>query len=123
MADEYSILKEGDAEILLRGNDVFYNKAQVFSISTSNSLQAPLKLVHFYREAHAMFDSMLSALSALSLSLYIYIICMAVHFIYYDVVYRRESRVISPISAFISCAYSLDLVILLDSFRFYRWIL
>ncbi|KAI5062041.1 hypothetical protein GOP47_0022580 [Adiantum capillus-veneris] len=28
-SSEYSILKEGRAEILLRGNDVFYNKAQI----------------------------------------------------------------------------------------------
>ena len=29
MEEGYSILREGDAEILMRGNDVFYNKAQV----------------------------------------------------------------------------------------------
>eukprot|EP00250_Pteridium_aquilinum_P020998 c25007_g2_i1 orf=528-2297(-) len=28
-SSEYSILKEGQAEILMRGNDVFYNKAQI----------------------------------------------------------------------------------------------
>ncbi|CAM6128891.1 unnamed protein product [Calypogeia fissa] len=28
-AGQYSILREGDADILLRGNDVFYNKAQI----------------------------------------------------------------------------------------------
>lgn len=28
-SDRYGILKEGEAEIRIRGNDVFYNKAQV----------------------------------------------------------------------------------------------
>ena len=37
-SSDYSIIKEGKADILVRGNDVFYNEAQV-SITTTSGIR------------------------------------------------------------------------------------